>query len=170
MAIYLLIYYVIRTTRHTNKTRCEKRKYTKNTNNKHYEVHKNHIIKSTSDSLNCEIWPLWNFTHNNSLIRFILSRSGAITEFQSIVCNVWIHLSNQQLLPRLRTARLTLLLDRANQQSSVTCDLLLHFRWHLEIGLYCGEGGEWMISGCRRRHIILVGGLVARWRLQWQST
>jgi len=37
------------------KTRCEKRKYTKNTKNKHYEVHKNHIIKSTSDSLNSEI-------------------------------------------------------------------------------------------------------------------
>jgi len=37
------------------KTRCEKRKYTKSTKNEHYEVHKNHIIKSTSDSLNSEI-------------------------------------------------------------------------------------------------------------------
>jgi len=36
------------------KTRCEKRKYTK-IHKVHYEVHKNHIIKSTSDSQNSEI-------------------------------------------------------------------------------------------------------------------
>jgi len=38
------------------KTRCEKENIQKNTKNEHYdEVHKNHIIKSTSDSLNSEI-------------------------------------------------------------------------------------------------------------------
>jgi len=37
------------------KTRCEKRKIQKIQKNEHYEVHKNHIIKSTSDSLNSEI-------------------------------------------------------------------------------------------------------------------
>jgi len=37
------------------KTRCEKKYIQKNTKNEHYEVHKNHIIKSTSDSLNSEI-------------------------------------------------------------------------------------------------------------------
>jgi len=37
------------------KTRCEKRKYTTNTKNEHYKVRKNHVIKSTSDSLNSEI-------------------------------------------------------------------------------------------------------------------
>jgi len=63
------------------KTRCEKKKIYKNTQKVHYEVHKNHIIKSTSDSQNSEIWPSWNFTLNSSSIRFILSRSGAITEF-----------------------------------------------------------------------------------------
>ena len=51
------------------KTRCEKKKIYKNTQKVHYEVHKNHIIKSTSDSQNSEIWPLWNFTLNSSLIR-----------------------------------------------------------------------------------------------------
>jgi len=54
------------------KTRREKRKYTKNTQNERYEVHKNHIIKSTADSLNSEIWPLWNFTHNSSLIIYFV--------------------------------------------------------------------------------------------------
>jgi len=54
------------------KTQCEKI-YTK--------IHKKYImkyiknIKSTSDFQNSEIWPLWNFTLNSSLIRFILSRS-----------------------------------------------------------------------------------------------
>jgi len=40
------------------KTRCEKikkKKIYKNTQKVHYEVHKNHIIKSTSDSQNSEI-------------------------------------------------------------------------------------------------------------------
>jgi len=40
------------------KTRCEKRKKKKiykNTQKVHYEVHKNHIIKSTSDTQNSEI-------------------------------------------------------------------------------------------------------------------
>jgi len=32
------------------KTQCEKKKIYKNTQKVHYEVHKNHIIKSTSDS------------------------------------------------------------------------------------------------------------------------
>jgi len=54
--IPIFIYYEIRTTRYTNKKNdVKKRKYTKNTKNEHYEVHKNHIIKSTSDSLNSEI-------------------------------------------------------------------------------------------------------------------
>ena len=83
LAIYLFIYYKIRTTGYTNKTQCKK--IHKNTQKVHYEVHKNHIIESTSDSQNSEIWPLWNFTLNSSLSRFILSRSGAITEFQSTV-------------------------------------------------------------------------------------
>ena len=71
--------------RYTNKNTMWKKKIYKNTQKVHYEVHKNHIIKSNSDSQNSEIWPLWNFTLNSSLIRFILSRSGAITEFQSTV-------------------------------------------------------------------------------------
>jgi len=37
------------------KTRCEKKQIYKNTQKVHYEVHKNHIIKSTSDSQNSEI-------------------------------------------------------------------------------------------------------------------
>jgi len=36
------------------KTQCEKKKIYKNTQKVHYEVHKNHIIKSTSDSQNSE--------------------------------------------------------------------------------------------------------------------
>jgi len=54
----LFIYYEIRTTRYTNKNRTGKKKIYKNTQNEHYEVHKNHIIKSTSDLLNTEIWNL----------------------------------------------------------------------------------------------------------------
>jgi len=76
------------------KTRCEKRKYTKNTQNVDYEVHKNRMIKSTSDSLNRE-----NFTHNSSLIRFILSRSGAITAITpiySLFCKP--HTSNRLII------------------------------------------------------------------------
>jgi len=48
------IYYKIRTTGYKNKTQCKKNIY-KNTQKVHYEVHKNHIIKSTSDSQNSEI-------------------------------------------------------------------------------------------------------------------
>ena len=40
------------------KTQCKKKKIYKNTQKVHYEAHKNHIIKSTSDSQNSEIWPL----------------------------------------------------------------------------------------------------------------
>jgi len=59
---FIFIYYEIRTTRYTNKTQCEKKeniqKYTKSTLWSTY----NHIMKSTYDSQNSEIWPLWNFT------------------------------------------------------------------------------------------------------------
>jgi len=44
------------------KTDVKKKKIYKNTQKVHYEVHKNHIIKSTSDSQNSDIWPLWDFT------------------------------------------------------------------------------------------------------------
>jgi len=37
------------------KTQCKKKKIYKNTQKVLYEVHKNHIIKSTSDSQNSEI-------------------------------------------------------------------------------------------------------------------
>ena len=37
------------------KTRCEKKKIYKNTQKVHYEVHKNHIIKSTSGSQNSDL-------------------------------------------------------------------------------------------------------------------
>ena len=46
--IFIFIYYKIRTTGYTNKTQCKKKKIYKNTQKVHYEVHKNHIIKSTS--------------------------------------------------------------------------------------------------------------------------
>ena len=52
---HFIIYYKIRTTGYTNKTQCKKKKIYNNTQKVHYEVHKNHIIKSTSDSQNSEI-------------------------------------------------------------------------------------------------------------------
>ena len=44
------------------KTRCEKKKIYKSTQKVHYEVHKNHIIKSTSDSLRVAVAAphIWN--------------------------------------------------------------------------------------------------------------
>jgi len=54
--IYLFILFIMKFVQLGTqiKTQCEKRKYTK-TQKVHYEVHKNHIIKSTSDSQNSEI-------------------------------------------------------------------------------------------------------------------
>jgi len=44
------------------KTRCEKKKIYKNTQKVHYEVHKNHIIKSISDSQKSDLCETLHFT------------------------------------------------------------------------------------------------------------
>ena len=53
----------------------KKKKIYKNTQKVHYEVHKNHIIKSTSDSQNSEIWLLSNFTLNSSFLGTYINKA-----------------------------------------------------------------------------------------------